>query len=327
VAAGVVPAAVAGIGAAEGLGIAAALAGVGLLGLAFWAGFRGRRRRVQALAIPLLLAIVQWGIMPAVGAGLITSAPRPAVAPARSLGLPGARDVTFRAADGVRLAGWYVPGTSGAAAVLMHGSHGTRADTVAHLRMLHAAGYAVLAFDARGHGQSSGQTNALGWQGTAEVQGAVRFLRRQAGVDPGRIAAVGLSMGAEEALRAAAAGVPVAAVVADGAGASTSGDRDLAADRGLLAPVARSVGWLTMREAELVSGVREPDPLRDVVSRIRVPVLLIASHAAGERTIDAAYGRLIGRRAALWYVADAGHTRALETHPTAYAARVLRFLP
>jgi hypothetical protein len=86
------------------------------------------------------------------------------------------------------------------------------------------------------------------------------------------------------------------------------------------------VDWLTMREAELATGVSEPAPLRDLVPRIGIPVLLIASRAPGERTIDAAYRRLIGRGARLWYVPDAAHTRALAAHPAAYARRVLAFL-
>jgi pimeloyl-ACP methyl ester carboxylesterase len=319
-----VPAAVAGPSLRGLPALAACAAGIVLLATAFRMAFRGCRRRTCIVGLPIVIALLQWGVLPAVGAGLIASAPHPAVSPARSLGIAGARDVTFPASDGVALRGWYVPGRSGAAVIVMHGSHGTRADATAHLRMLHRAGFAVLAFDARGHGQSAGETNALGWRGAPDVAGAVRFLRSRAGIEPGRIGALGLSMGAEEALRAAADGVPLAAVVADGAGASTSGDATLAGgERGMLGAVARSVRWLTMREAELVSGDGEPAPLADLVARIHVPVLLIASSATGERATDAAYARLIGPRAHLWYVPDAAHTRALGRHPAAYAAHVL----
>ena len=82
---------------------------------------------------------------------------------------------------------------------------------------------------------------------------------------PRRIAAFGLSMGAEESLRAAADGVPLAAVVADGAGASTLGDAELAPDG--IRPVFVSVTWLTMRATTLASGESEPAPLKDVLSR------------------------------------------------------------
>jgi pimeloyl-ACP methyl ester carboxylesterase len=245
-------------------------------------------------------------------------------ASADTLGISGARDVSFPASDGVRLAGWYVPGRNGATVILLHGSHLSRTDTLPHLRILQTAGYGVLAFDARGHGQSQGQTNALGWSGARDVAGAVKFLRRQAGVDPQRIAALGLSMGAEEALRAAGTGVPLSAVVADGAGASTLSD-DRLLPHGL-APVFTSVTWLTMRGTELVSGETEPTGLGRLVSRIRVPVLLIASNAHGEQAIDLIYTGRMGRTASLWYLPDAGHTRGLSTHPTQYAARVDAFL-
>lgn len=169
---------------------------------------------MKLLAIPIALVLFQWALIPAINAAVAINAPRDAVPAARALGLPGARDVTFWTPDGVRLAAWYVPGANGAAVILTHGSHGDRTTTVRHLRMLRGAGYAVLAFDARGHGASSGTTSALGWQGDRDVAGAAAFLARQRGVDRARIAMLGLSMGDEEALRAAASGVPLAAVVA-----------------------------------------------------------------------------------------------------------------
>jgi pimeloyl-ACP methyl ester carboxylesterase len=297
------------------------LAGIALIVFVARLAFRGRRRRTKLLAIGIALVAAQWIVLPIVGAGLAVNAPGPHAPAASALHLPGARDVVFPARDGARLAGWYVPGRNGAAVVLLHGSHGSRADTVDHLRMLARAGYGVLAYDARGHGASAGQTNALGWRGADDVAGAVAFLRRQPGVDPRRIAALGLSMGAEEALRAAAGGVALRAVVADGAGASTAGDERIVSD----GPIARSVTWMTMRATELLSGDAEPAPLEDVAHAIRVPVLLVASRRAGERRIDEAYRSRIAS-ARLWYVADADHTEALRAHPRAYAARVLGFL-
>ncbi len=310
---------------ADYTGILATAAGIALVVLAFRIALRGRPLLVKvAFGIPACFVIAQWLIAPAVNAGIATNAPRPVVASARTLGLPGARDVTFPASDGVRLSGWYVRGRNGAAVILLHGSHGTRVDTLAHLRMLAAAGYAVLAYDARGHGQSSGQTNALGWLGTDDIAGAVTFLQRQPGVDPRQITALGLSMGAEEALRAAASGVPLRAVIADGAGASTLGDSQLVPHA--LSPVFVSVTWLTMRATELLSGESEPAALNAILDRVRVPVLLIASNAPNERSTDQVFRNRIGPSASLWYVADAGHTKALDVHPRAYATRVTAFL-
>jgi uncharacterized protein len=150
----------AGVGDYTGLLVAAA--GLALTFLAFQIALRGRRRLAKAAAVPVVLALLQWYALPVIEAGVALNTPRHEIETARSLGLSGARNVSFPARDGVRLAGWYVPGTGGAAVVLMHGSHGDRSDTTSHLRVLAAAGYAVLAFDARGHGDSRGQTEALG---------------------------------------------------------------------------------------------------------------------------------------------------------------------
>ena len=307
-------------------GLLAAAAGFALVALAFRIALKGRRRLVQmVLGVPAAFVVVQWGFVPIVGAGLATNSGHPRIPSASTLGLPGARDVEFEAGDGTRLAGWFVPGRTGAAVVLLHGSHGTRADTEGHLRMLVRAGFAVLSFDARGHGESDGATNALGWRGASDVAGAVALLGRQPHVDHTRIAAFGLSMGAEEALRAAASGVRLAAVVADGAGASTLGDQRLAS-HGLSAPIALSASWLTMREVELLTADDEPSPLEDIVGGIHVPVLLISSNAPGELAIDRVLRDRIGERARLWSLTNTGHTRGLATHPAAYTSRTTRFL-
>ena len=314
--------AVAGPHATDFTGVLLALAGVALVALAFRVALEGRGLVAKLLAIPVLLVLVQWFVLPVITAGIATNTPRPHIASAASLALPGARDVSFAAGDGTPLSGWYVPGRGDGAVILMHGSHGTRVDTLPQLRMLAAAGYGVLAFDARGHGKSGGQTNAFGWRGADDVAGAFDFLRRQAGVNPEKIAAVGLSMGGEEALRAAAAGIPLAAVVADGAGASTTGDIRITQK----SAIPTSVEWLNMRAVELFSHENEPAPLVDVVGRIHVPTLLIASNASDELATDKAFSRRIGMHATLWSVPDAGHTKSLITHPALYRPRVTSFL-
>lgn len=313
-----------GISRTDVSGLASGLAGITLLALGSWFALRGRRRRTQLLAIPAILVTLQWVVVPAFNVGLVTNAPRPAIQPASSLGYPGARDVSFRASDGVPLSAWFIPRPSGAVVIVMHGSHGTRKSELPYVRLLVDNGFGVLAVDARGHGESGGETNALGWYGDRDVAGAVRFLR-QAGIEPGRIGGLGLSMGAEELLRAQANGIPLAAVVADGAGASTAGDTSLESS-GWDAPIFDSVSWLTYRGVELRSGEQAPPALKDIIHRIPSPVLLIASNAPNERLIDQQFRRQIGRGASLWYVGDAAHTQALATHPAGYRNRVLGFL-
>ncbi len=283
---------------------------------------RGRARWLQVAGwCAAVLVAAQWLVLPFVTALLVLHAPAGAPPSADALRIRGARDVRVVAADGTRLAAWWVPGGHGAAVVVLHGAHDTRADVVDHVRLLHDAGVAVLAVDARGHGASGGRPNALGWAGADNVAGAVAFLREQ-GIDGARIGALGLSMGGEEALRAAAAGAGLHAIVADGAGASTTADAGLAGEGAL----ARSVSWMTMRMVEALGGRGEPAALAEVGSRIDAPVLLIASGAAHEATFDRALAARIGPRATVWEIPEASHTGGLEAEPVAYRARVAAFL-
>jgi pimeloyl-ACP methyl ester carboxylesterase len=297
-------------------GILVAVAGALLVGLACEAAFTGTRRWTKLLALPLALLALQFYVFPVLVTGTIaTNTDRHDVG-----ALAGAEDVAFIASDGVRLRGWFVPGAD-KAVVVLHGSHGTRASTKSYIRLLHAAGYSVLAYDARGHGASGGSENAFGWQGDRDIAGAVTYLRGR-GIE--RIAALGLSMGGEEALRAAANGVGVSAVIADGAGAGTLPDAKIEQDT--QSPLFSAVTWIGMRTVALFSEQSEPAGLGQIVSRIRVPTLLIASNRRFERHIDSVFRDRIGTHATLWYVADAGHTQAFARHPEAYRTRVLGFL-
>ena len=311
--------------ASDFTGIAMALAGLILVGVALRLSLAGLRRWLQViLVLAVVVLLAQFVLVPAINVSVVTHAPREAMPPARTLDLPGARSVTFSAPDGVRLSGWYVPSRNRAAVILLHGSHGDRTSTEDYVRFLSRGGYGVLAFDARGHGQSGGHTNALGWRADRDVAGAVAFLRRQYDVDPNRIGMLGLSMGAEIALRAAANGTPLRAVVADGAGASTTGDNRLVS-HGSFSSLYFAVSWLTMRQVELLSTYKEPAPLKSIVGRIAAPTLLIASNRQDEVTIDRRFRALIGPNAGLWYVPDSGHTQALRVHPAQYKARVRKF--
>src|SRR2546422_10498267 len=68
-----------------------------------------------------------------------------------------AEDVTFHAADGVLLSGWLVKGAPRAPViVLCHDLGGSRSALLNSAVSLNRAGYALLVFDFRGHGLSTG---------------------------------------------------------------------------------------------------------------------------------------------------------------------------
>ncbi len=84
--------------------------------------------------------------------------------------------------------------------------------------MLVRHGYGVLALDMRGYEASEGDPNAFGWGSAADVDAAVAWLARRPEVRRGAIGGLGLSVGGEVMIEAAARNPRLRAVVSDGAG-------------------------------------------------------------------------------------------------------------
>lgn len=130
---------------------------------------------------------------------------------------PGARgldyeELWFPAADGTQLHGWWVPGSVGAATVLLlHDGTGNVGYRVDLLRQMHDwLGVNVLLFDYRGFGRSGGQISD---QGLAEDVTAVRGLTRSRGWDRHGVVLYGRSLGAALAAASAAADPPQGVVL------------------------------------------------------------------------------------------------------------------
>lgn len=286
-----------------------------------------RWRRAPACgALVLVLVTGCWTLGQAVAA---TNVPRPDLGsrtPAQ-VGL-AYRDVEFRATDGVRLSGWYVPSRNGAAVALVHGAGSTRSDVLGHAVMLARHGYGVLLFDARGHGRSEGRAMDFGWFGDEDVGGAVTFLQTLSDVDDRRIGALGLSMGGEEALGAAAAIPDIRVVIAEGATNRVAGDKAWLSDEfGVRGAVSEIVESFTYRFADLLTSASPPISLHDAVRSAGRPTLLIA---AGDVADEARAGRYIRSGSPgtveLWIAPDSGHTEALRAHPAEWEARVIGLL-
>ena len=291
---------------------------------------RSARPWRRVLVVPALLGamfVVMWSLGQAVA---VTNVPRTSVGDSTpaDVGLTY-RDVEFPTVDGVTLSGWYIPSTNGAAVVLLHGSGSTRAGVLDHAVVLADHGYGVLMFDARGHGRSSGRAMALGWYGDRDTSAAVTFLRSQPDVDDARIAAVGMSMGGEEAIGAAAADDRIQAVVAEGATNRVSADKAWLSDvYGWRGTLQEGVEWLTYSVTDLFTEADPPIALGDAVAAMSPrPVLLIA---AGDVDSEGHAGRDIAGASPdsveLWIVPGVGHTAGLDSHRDQWTQRVIVFL-
>jgi fermentation-respiration switch protein FrsA (DUF1100 family) len=313
-----------GLSAVDLLAIPAFVGGLALLVIGTRLVLRPVRGWRRLLAIPVGLLVVYYVIWP-VAIGLMwTHAPAIELGSRTPSDLGYAyEDVVVPTADGVDLAGWYLPSTSGAAIVVLHGAGSTRTSALEHAALLRDAGYGVLMIDSRGFGSSEGDAMIAGWYGDLDIDGAVSFLADRPEVDDGRIGLFGLSMGGEEAIAAAASDPRVAAVGAEGAGAIRT-----TADTMSIGGVARYLGfphyWLQTVVADVFTGAAPPIALEEAMARIAPrPVLLVSASRElefTERYLDAAPGST-----ELWRVTDAPHVGALAAHPAEYPDRVVSF--
>jgi len=202
-------------------GFLALVAGLLLIGLGTATLWRTRHREGTSLrryarrSAKLVIAAVGTYIvlLPLALSYVFTHAAR-AVVPEAALGA-AYKNVSFQTRDGLTLRGWYVPSRNRAAVIVAPGRSGSQRPA----RLLARHGYGVLLFDRRGEGESDGDPNAFGWAADRDLVAAVSYLQRRPDVDPERIGGLGLSVGGETLLQAAAESPSLQAVVADGAGA------------------------------------------------------------------------------------------------------------
>jgi uncharacterized protein len=311
-------------------GLIVLLGGLVLVGIGAATLVRVTPRWWRVAVIPGLIAVVLLALLVVGQAVAATNVPHTAVGSTT----PGDRglaydDVAFATSDGVTLSGWYIHSANHAAVALLHGAGSTRSDVLNHAVLLARHGYGVLLFDARGHGRSGGRAMDFGWYGDQDTGAAVSFLRSRPDVDDERIGVIGLSMGGEEAIGAAAADPRIHAVVAEGATNRVTGDREWMSDEfGWRGSIQEGIEWLTYNAADLLTDADQPIALHDAVAAAApCPVLLIAGGAIAD---EARAGRYIqsGSPAtvALWVVPNARHTAALDTQPQQWEQRVTTFL-
>jgi pimeloyl-ACP methyl ester carboxylesterase len=287
----------------------------------------GIRRRVRSRLVgwsAAAVAAVAFVVLVAVPVGYgvyLTHLPTTKPVVDADLGAPKTA-VTLEGADGVRIRGWYVPSRNRAAVIALHGTGGSRSSMSAHARLLARHGYGVLALDLRGHGESEGRSTSLPWLMDDDVEAAVRWLAARRDVDPSRIGAVGVSMGGEVALRAAADHRGLRAIVVEGAMGGIGDMRAAGAD-------PATIGALTVMTAvgDVLTGSHASASDGDLVARIAPrPILLLSAGEGLEARATRSYVGRGGPATEHWNLPQAPHGSALRTDPAGYERRVVAFL-
>lgn len=275
----------------------------------------------------------------------------PPYATPASLGLQY-KDVTFPSRDDhLQIRGWFIPGvlpnghlTSQRTIIMVHGNVNNRADKGMGLLNLSGdlarRGFAILAFDMRGAGESPAAPRSFGLYEQRDALGAVDFLRSgplpypQLG-RPHAIAGWGESLGGAIIIMAAAQEPAIRAIVSDSAYADILPRMERDVPVGSHLPALFTPGALIA--AQVLYGVdyyhtRPVDVIASIAPR---PIFLI--HGADDNTDHAttppsnmytlAAAALSGPHANVqtWLVPGATHVQAYHVEGKVYVDRLVAF--
>ena len=300
-----------------------------------------------AVASLLRVAVVATIGLPYVMSSVMTYRPKvhPRETPQTQLGFPFER-VTFRSTDGVDLVGWWVPALApprnqrqgavradwGQSTVIVcHGLAASKSNQLLMARQLVPAGYNVLAFDFRAHGESGGQLSTFGKLEVNDVLGAVRWVRANRAQKAQKIFGVGASMGGSALIAAAAddsdEGRAIGAVATYAAYDSLDGLTESVTRNYFVRPLPwllRNIG-VPLASAQTGADLRDFNPADRAADLWPRPLLLI--HGALDSIIPFEHARILYNRASqpkyyLW-IESGEHNDVLTSEGAARV--VLRF--
>ena len=306
-----------------------------------------RRLVTVLLALSVVLTAGYAAISIVIATDLVQSTRVPLYATPASLGLQY-KNITFTSReDNTQLSGWFIPGvlpngslTTQRTIIVVHGNNSNRADKSVGLLNLSSAfahnGFAVLAFDVRGNGESAPAPRSFGLYEQRDVLGAVDFLH--AGSIPypnlGRphvIAGYGLSMGGSALILAAAHEPAISAIVADSTATDYTPIFEREVPKASHLPPFFTPGALVA--ADVIYGINyyAVRPV-DVVSQL-APRPLFFIHGAADTFVPpsnmgelaAAAMKAPNADVKTWLVPGANHAQSYNTQPQEYVSRVVAF--
>ena len=240
-------------------------------------------------------------------------------------------DVTIQSFDGTRLYGWWMSAARRApTVVVLHGVKKNRTDVLRAALVLRRAGFNILMFDGRAHGDSEGRYVTYGFYERRDVESAIKWLVKEKRINHNRVGLMGESMGAAIALQVVAHNDWIRAVWADSPFASLRRVTEEFLRRVTKLPdvVLNPVLWSSIQVANYRGkfDVESVDPL-SLASQIKCPVYLI--HGTADQVIATQHSRNIyealGGEKELGVVEGARHARSIRHSRQEYGERLVRF--
>lgn len=232
--------------------------------------------------------------------------------------------VSIHTDDDLMLAGWYLPARRDAALILAHSAGANRGNLWELGRRLNDEGYGVLLPDLRAHGESEGNVFTRGW---LDVTASAAFLDN---IGVSHVGVIGVSLGANMSLQAAALSDDIEAVVADGVSPVVLSDFPMPTTlSGWLYLPYDVVYWSRLESVSAEDGGFAAMPNREAVRRIAPrPLLLIAAGAepsAAETNVARYFEREAPGSTQVWIIPNVYHGGGFNSDPETYVSRVLTF--
>ncbi len=276
-----------------------------------------------ALSHPVywIAVLLIWAIRAPIRNAYIFAHPfrRPDWLPKNDLGF---REITFQSRDGLTLFGRFLRSRNHATILLLHPLGSSNNDMLLYAGFLAKAGYGVFMIDLRAHGSSDGDTSTYGLREAEDVAGAVDYLLHRLDVNGQKIGALGISLGAQAALRGALKADCIRALVLEGLGPATLNDygRSTSLWHWMNYPFC----WIYYFVYQFMIGGKDLSVIETIGRLAPRPILLIAS---GEKDIyfNRIFFEAAGEPKELWELPNGEHGAAILQNSGLYAQRVVEF--
>jgi uncharacterized protein len=233
------------------------------------------------------------------------------------------RELTFKARDGLTLFGRFMRGRNHATILLIHPLGSSDSSMLIYAEFLANAGYGVFMIDLRAHGSSDGDTSTFGLREAEDVAGAVDYLLSRLDVNGQKIGVLGISLGAQAALRGALKTDCLRALVLEGLGPVTLSDHG-GKPKSIRRWINYPFNWIYYHAYEFMIGGKDTSVIEAIGQIAPRPILLIAS---GEK--DIYFNRIFFEAARepkeLWELPDGEHGAGILKDSQAYMRRVIEF--
>ena len=240
-------------------------------------------------------------------------------------------EVSFTTEDGLRISAWYVSAQepNKGALVLVHGQGANRSSMLPTAEILARHGYGSLLIDLRAHGLSDGDMVTYGYQEVHDVIAAFEYLTLRGDINPGRIGALGRSLGGAAVIRGAVRSDIPKYIVIESTFSSLSG---LIEDTyGTISifpqwPFAEII--MALAENQVHARVEDVDLVQDLSQPSSLQVFLI--HGAEDQLIPVEHHKRLADsikgEGEFWIIPGMGHVSPAEFTPEEYERRLIQFL-